>query len=192
MMGKIGDCQSAALRHPRPGPTGGSGVHRRVQHRTPALHQRHAQPAGLRTRPRRGTRSGHTAAPTGPERGMNPANRRRLRRHCPHQTAPREATGPLLQPQGSLRDRCATGLRPAPDPGASVAPHAQRHRQDQRPCRQSARRSALRRKIPTTQVSTVLEGLPLRVAETALAHLPVALSLGDPKLTRTKLPLNES
>lgn len=58
---------------------------------------------------------------------------RRLRRHGPHQTAPRKATGPLLRPQGSLRDRYATGLRPALDPGASTAPNAQRHGQDPRP-----------------------------------------------------------
>jgi hypothetical protein len=30
--------------------------------------------------------------------------------------------------KGRRRDRCATGRRPALDPGATTAPHAQRHR----------------------------------------------------------------
>ncbi len=36
--------------------------------------------------------------------GWRESKRKRLRRHCPHRTAPRQAKGPPLRPQGSLRD----------------------------------------------------------------------------------------
>jgi hypothetical protein len=59
-----------------------------------------------------------------------------------------------------FKGRCAiadaTGPRPALDPGASAAPPAQRHGQDQRPCPPNQRGARLERsKIPTNQVSTV-------------------------------------
>jgi hypothetical protein len=58
--------------------------------------------------------------------------------------------------KGRYRDRCATGLRPALDPGASAVPHTQRHGQDQRPCPPA--RAALGTpgpQNPPSQVSTV-------------------------------------
>ena len=51
--------------------------------------------------------------------------------------------------QGSLRDRCATDLRPALDPGASTAPHRAAARADARRC--PSGRAALNRKITTNQ-----------------------------------------
>jgi hypothetical protein len=63
--------------------------------------------------------------------------------------APRKATGPPLRPQGSLRDRCATDLRPALDPGASTAPYRAAARAGARRCPPG--RAALNRKITTNQ-----------------------------------------
>ena len=58
--------------------------------------------------------------------------------------------------KGRCRDRGATGLRPALDPGASTALTAQEHGQVQSPC--PPKRAALgsyQDQIPTNKVSTV-------------------------------------
>lgn len=58
--------------------------------------------------------------------------------------------------KGRCRDRCATGLRPALDPGASTAPPTQWHGQEQRPLPAQPRGARLiQDQIPLHNVSTL-------------------------------------
>lgn len=63
--------------------------------------------------------------------------------------------------KGRYRDRYATGLRPALDPGASTAPPAQQHGQEQQPLPAQPRGARLvSRPNPTTQSLYGFRGLP--------------------------------
>ena len=64
--------------------------------------------------------------------------------------------------KGRYHDRCATGLRPSLDPGASTAPHRAATRAGARaPARRTARRSTARIKIKPLQTSLYgFRGLP--------------------------------
>ena len=73
----------------------------------------------------------------------------------PHARAARRLRGRPFGLKGRYRARCATGLRPALDPGASAAPDAQKRCGQGRPARHTARRSAPTIKIKSLQIKSL-------------------------------------
>jgi hypothetical protein len=88
---------------------------------------------------------------------------------CPHARAARRLRGRPSGLNGRCRARCATGLRPALDPGASAAPDAQTVRGRARGAlpRHTARRSA-----PTIKIN------PYKSSLYGSRGLPPAIIMG--------------
>ena len=124
------------------------------------LHQLHAQPRRLRTGLRNAT--GHRTTRPATQRRQRGMNRVEAASPPPFPLEPRRARlrGRPSGLKGRYRDRYATDLRPALDPGASTAPNRAGARAG--PAAMPAQRRGAQPKIPTIK-SLRFQGISTRV-----------------------------